>query len=118
MVSQTSWRRCSNCKKDIAFGAKYSVCSVTSCSKMRAPVQFCSPDCWAVHNEVENHKDAWAVEQIAPKSADASQKPAAATSTPPTSTAATTTTTAAQPSKPPLSATVTRSSSGQIMSSN
>ncbi len=82
--AQTFWRRCSNCKKEIPFGAKYSVCSVTSCSKVRAPVQFCSPDCWAVHNEVENHKSAWAVEQIAPKTADA---PSAQTSTPPTSTA-------------------------------
>lgn len=69
-TTQTFWRRCSNCKNEIALGAKYWMCSVTSCSKVRAPVQFCSPDCWAVHNEVENHKSAWAVEHLAPKTHD------------------------------------------------
>lgn len=70
-TAQTFWRRCSNCKKEIPLNAKYWMCSVTSCSKARAPVQFCSPDCWAVHNEVENHKSAWAVEHLAPKTHDA-----------------------------------------------
>jgi histone H3/H4 len=92
---QTFWRRCSNCKNEIPLNAKYWMCSVTSCSKARAPVQFCSPDCWAVHNEVENHKSAWAVEHLAPKTHDAEAKapaPAAkeakpATSSPPTSAA-------------------------------
>ncbi len=70
-TEQTFWRRCSNCKKEIPFGSKYSLCSVASCTKVRAPTQFCSPDCWAVHNEIENHKDAWAVEQVAPSRAEA-----------------------------------------------
>jgi histone H3/H4 len=70
-TAQTFWRRCSNCKNEIPLSAKYWMCSVTSCSKARAPVQFCTPDCWAVHNEVENHKSAWAVEHLAPKTHDA-----------------------------------------------
>ena len=41
------------------------------------PVQFCSPDCWAVHTEVENHKSAWAVEHLAPKTHDVESKPPA-----------------------------------------
>jgi histone H3/H4 len=73
------WHRCSSCKNEIGFGQKYWVCSVTSCSKMRAPVQFCSPDCWAVHTEIENHKSAWAVEHVAPRRAG----PAAKESAPP-----------------------------------
>lgn len=78
-TTQAFWRRCSNCKDEIPLGGKYWMCSVTSCSKARAPVQFCSPDCWAVHNEVENHKSAWAVEHLAPKTND----PQAATATEP-----------------------------------
>lgn len=64
------WRRCSNCKGPIPLGATYWVCSVSSCSKVRAPTQFCKPDCWSVHEEVAFHKNAWAVEQRAPKTAD------------------------------------------------
>lgn len=76
-TAQTFWRRCSNCKNEIALNAKYWMCSVASCSKARAPVQFCSPDCWAVHTEVENHKSAWAVEHLAPKTHDVESKPPA-----------------------------------------
>lgn len=47
------------------------MCSVSSCTKVRAPTQFCKPDCWAVHEEVAFHKNAWAVEHIAPKTPDA-----------------------------------------------
>jgi histone H3/H4 len=86
-TSQTFWRRCSNCKSPIALGAKYWMCSVSSCSKVRAPVQFCKPDCWAVHEEVAFHKNAWAVEHTAPKTPDpepsSSTPPKPAASTPP-----------------------------------
>jgi histone H3/H4 len=78
--SEAFWRRCSNCKSPIPFGARYWMCSVSSCSKVRAPTQFCKPDCWAVHEEVAFHKNAWAVENKAPLTADA--EPAEA-STPP-----------------------------------
>jgi histone H3/H4 len=62
----TFFRRCSNCKKAIALGAKYFVCSISSCQRVRSPIQFCSPDCFEVHNEIERHKDGWAVEKKAP----------------------------------------------------
>ena len=70
MDLQTTWRRCSNCKNEIGLGSKYWQCSVASCTKVRAPVQFCSPDCWAVHEEIAFHKNAWAVEYLAPKTAE------------------------------------------------
>jgi histone H3/H4 len=66
IAAATFFRRCSNCKKEIALGAKYFICSVSTCQRQRAPIQFCSPDCFEVHNEVERHKDGWAVEQKAP----------------------------------------------------
>ena len=71
MDTQNTWRRCSNCKEEIGLGRKYWLCSVASCTKVRAPVQFCSPDCWAVHEEIAFHKNAWAVEHLAPRTADA-----------------------------------------------
>jgi histone H3/H4 len=70
------YRRCSNCKKPIALGAKFWVCSVSSCQRVRSPIQFCSPDCFEVHNEVERHKDGWALERIAPMTPDAEEQQA------------------------------------------
>lgn len=61
-----AWRKCSSCKKPIAFRQKYYECSVTSCSKKKAPVQFCSFSCWSVHNEVYRHRNAGAIEETAP----------------------------------------------------
>jgi len=56
------WRPCSVCKKDIAEGGSYYVCSVSSCHKSA----FCSVSCWDVHSGVMSHKDsAGAEEQIA-----------------------------------------------------
>lgn len=70
MSEQAFWRRCSNCKSEIGLGAKYWICSVSTCQRVRASIQFCKPDCWAVHNEIENHRDGWAVEKLAPRSAE------------------------------------------------
>ena len=78
MTEPGFWRRCSNCKSEIALGARYWICSVTTCQRVRAPIQFCKPDCWAVHNEIENHRDGWAVEKTAPADADVPAAPAAA----------------------------------------
>src|SRR5688572_9174844 len=75
-AEQAFWRRCSNCKSPIALGGKYWICSVSTCQRVRAPIQFCKPDCWAVHNEVENHRDGWAIEKVAPKTVDEPDAPA------------------------------------------
>jgi hypothetical protein len=66
-MSENFWRKCSVCKKEIGFDSKYYVCSVSSCSKKRAPVQFCSVSCWDSHNAVLNHKNAGADEERSPK---------------------------------------------------
>jgi hypothetical protein len=70
------WRRCSACKRAIAFGAVYQVCSVSTCNRERTGLAFCSVECWEVHLPSANHREAWAVERHAPASA------AAATSAP------------------------------------
>jgi len=64
--SSAYWRRCSNCKSPIALGARYWVCSVSTCQRVRAPLQYCKEECWEVHNEIENHRDGWCLERRAP----------------------------------------------------
>lgn len=66
MENQTYWRRCSICKEEIPFSHKYYLCSVSSCTKKRAPVQFCSVSCWDSHNAVMNHMNAGADEYTSP----------------------------------------------------
>jgi hypothetical protein len=63
---QSFWRRCSNCKTPIGLGARYWVCSVSTCQRVRAPLQYCKEECWEVHNEIENHRDGWCLEKRAP----------------------------------------------------
>ena len=70
------WRRCSACKSDIALGAVYWVCSVSTCNRKRTALVFCNVDCWEVHLPTERHREAWAVEERAPGQPD----PAANTS--------------------------------------
>jgi hypothetical protein len=60
------WRRCSACKKDIALGSVYWVCSVSTCNRKRTALVFCSVDCWEIHLPTERHREAWAVEEHAP----------------------------------------------------
>jgi hypothetical protein len=61
-----SWRRCSSCKGDIGFGETYYVCSVSTCNTARAPLTFCSLECWQSHVPAMRHRDAWAEERRSP----------------------------------------------------
>ena len=61
--SQTYWRKCSTCKREIGFNTVYQVCNVSSCRKW----VYCSVDCWNMHNPVMNHKSSWAEEMRSPK---------------------------------------------------
>ncbi len=65
-TSQRVWKPCGTCKKPIAFGAKYWVCSVSSCNRVRFSLSFCSIGCWDAHVPVMNHRSAWAEERFAP----------------------------------------------------
>lgn len=89
MTEATPWRRCSACKKPIAFGAVYWACNVSTCNQKRTALCFCSVSCWEVHLPGANHREAWAVEKRAPATAAADDASRAAargpTSAPPAS---------------------------------
>ncbi len=70
------WRRCSACKQDIALGAKYWVCNVSTCNRKRTALAFCSVTCWEVHLPGANHREAWAVDKTAPLTAEEEGPPA------------------------------------------
>ncbi|MCA9681003.1 MAG: hypothetical protein KC457_02315 [Myxococcales bacterium] len=71
MPEASAWRHCSRCKKPIAYGATYLVCSVSTCNRARSAMVFCSMDCWDAHVPVAGHREAHAEEHTAPKSAEA-----------------------------------------------
>lgn len=67
MPDATTWSPCGSCKKPIAYGARYWVCSVSTCNRARFQLAFCSMACWDAHVPVMNHRGAWAEERRAPK---------------------------------------------------
>jgi hypothetical protein len=69
-TDETTWRRCSTCKKPIAFASGYYACSVSTCNRKSALFAFCSVACWDGHVPVMRHRDAWAEEQTAPTAAE------------------------------------------------
>ena len=69
-MSNDTWRRCSSCKADIAFGATYWVCNVSTCNRARTALYFCSVSCWEAHLPMMRHRESWAVEKTAPNRAD------------------------------------------------
>jgi hypothetical protein len=69
------WKRCNSCKKPIAFGSGYFICSVSTCNRKGTDFGFCSVSCWDAHVPVLRHRDAWAEEETAPTAAEwAAQK--------------------------------------------
>jgi histone H3/H4 len=81
------WRICSSCKRtQIAFGAKYYECSVSTCTGKRTGYVFCSVQCFETHLPGARHRDAAAVECFAPSR----QQAMAENSAPSVSTAAST----------------------------
>ncbi len=64
------WKRCSTCKKPIAFASGYFTCNVSTCNRKGTDFAFCSVSCWDAHVPVLRHRDAWADEQQAPTAAE------------------------------------------------
>ncbi len=60
------WMSCSACRAPIRFGARHWVCSVSTCNRPRTRLVFCSVACWDTHVVVLRHRDAGAVEAVAP----------------------------------------------------
>ena len=71
-----TWKRCSTCKKDIAFEATYYLCNVSTCRRKRTGMVFCSVDCWEAHLPMMRHREAWAEEEKAPTEAQWAQEQA------------------------------------------
>ena len=69
MTEPGTWRRCSACKQPIALGAAYWVCNVSTCNRARTALAFCTLTCWEVHLPGANHREAWALERTAPRTA-------------------------------------------------
>lgn len=68
-MSHQHWKKCSSCKKDIAFDVIYWTCSVSTCKRIRTALQFCSVSCWDAHLPIVRHRDAWAEENRSPTAA-------------------------------------------------
>ena len=69
------WRVCSSCKKEIALGATYWACSVSTCNRPRTALYFCSVGCWDAHLPEARHREAWAEEKRAPLSPEPDETP-------------------------------------------
>ncbi|WP_428263396.1 hypothetical protein [Haliangium sp.] len=64
------WKRCSSCKAEIGFSSPYWVCSVSTCTRKRTGMVFCSVACWEVHLPMMRHREAYAVEKRSPSPAE------------------------------------------------
>ena len=60
------WKRCSTCKKEIAFTTAYWVCNVSTCNRARTALAFCSVSCWDAHVPMLRHRESWAEESRSP----------------------------------------------------
>ena len=68
MSDTEGWRRCSTCREWIAFQHAYWICNVSTCNRKNTAFVFCSVECWDAHLPLANHREAWAVEERAPRS--------------------------------------------------
>ncbi len=65
-ANEDVWSVCSACRTDIGFGSVHWVCSVSTCNQSRTRLVFCSVACWDSHLSTVRHRDAGAVEALAP----------------------------------------------------
>ena len=65
-MERNFWKHCSTCKKELPFRARYHACNVSTCNRGHLALAFCSVECWDSHVPLLRHRDAWAVEKIAP----------------------------------------------------
>ena len=71
-MSNSVWKKCSTCKKDIPYNGVYQVCSISTCRAKATNYVFCSVPCWDAHIPIERHRgdDFAAIEKRAPRSAE------------------------------------------------
>lgn len=66
LKNRTFWNKCSTCKVELLFGAAYYICSVSTCQGKRTGLHFCSVECWDAHLGFARHRDAGALDAVAP----------------------------------------------------
>ncbi len=66
LKSRNFWKKCSTCKAELPFGAAYYICSVSTCQGKRTGLHFCSVECWDAHLGFARHRDAGALDAVAP----------------------------------------------------
>ena len=71
---ENSWKACSTCKKPIALGSQYFVCSVSTCNGQRTGYVFCSMQCFETHLPGARHRDAGAIRMTAPSKIETTQE--------------------------------------------
>jgi hypothetical protein len=71
------YRLCSSCKRPLPFDGPYFVCSVSTCTRKRTGLTFCSLPCFEAHVPGARHREAWAEQQRAPSRAQWEQEQAA-----------------------------------------
>jgi hypothetical protein len=64
------WKKCSSCKKPLAWGSQYYVCSVSTCNGQRTGYVFCGMPCFEVHLPGARHRDAGGIKKTAPLKSD------------------------------------------------
>jgi hypothetical protein len=69
-MSESFWRRCSTCKREIRFDVPYWACSVTTCNRQGNAFVFCMVSCWDAHVPTMRHREAWAEERRSPRRED------------------------------------------------
>lgn len=69
-ANPNQWRRCSSCKRPIAFGAGYYVCNVSTCNRGSKGFVFCTVECWDAHLGIVRHRESWAEDARAPSRAE------------------------------------------------
>lgn len=57
---------CSVCKGEIAWGATWYRCTVSTCNRSRVALYFCSAECWDAHLPEARHRDPAYEEKQAP----------------------------------------------------
>jgi hypothetical protein len=65
-AERTFWKRCSSCKKELGFGTKHYLCSVSTCRGKRTGLVFCSVPCWDAHLGFARHRSSFAEEATSP----------------------------------------------------
>lgn len=69
------WNKCSSCKKPLAWGSQYYVCSVSTCNGQRTGYVFCGMPCFEVHLPGARHRDAGGIKKTAPMKSEAQVNP-------------------------------------------